>query len=58
VLFRSEWASWSSPERIVVNLHTLERERRGELGGEASPRELVTLFSRVALLAEELGRRS
>ena len=49
-----EWAGWSAPERIVVNVHTLERERRGELGGEASPRELVTLFSRVALLAEEL----
>ena len=49
-----EWAGWSAPERIVVNVHTLGRERRGELGGEASPRELVTLFSRVALLAEEL----
>ena len=49
-----EWSKWSAPERIVVNLHTLDRERRGELGGEASPRELVTLFSRVALLADEL----
>jgi cyclase len=54
----SEWAEWSAPERIVVNVHTLERERHGELGGEASARDLVTLFSRVALLAEELsGRR-
>jgi cyclase len=53
-----EWSKWSAPERIVVNVNTLERERRGELGGEASPRELVTLFSRVALLAEELGERS
>jgi cyclase len=50
-----EWATWSAPERIVINVHTLERERRGELGGEASPRELVTLFSRVALLAAELA---
>jgi glyoxylase-like metal-dependent hydrolase (beta-lactamase superfamily II) len=50
-----EWAAWSAPERIVINVHTLERERRGELGGEASARELVTLFSRVALLARELG---
>jgi glyoxylase-like metal-dependent hydrolase (beta-lactamase superfamily II) len=50
-----EWSRWSAPERIVINVHTLERERRGELGGEASPRELVTLFSRVALLADELG---
>lgn len=49
-----EWATWSAPERIVVNVHTLDRERRGELGGAASPRELVTLFSRVALLAREL----
>lgn len=50
-----EWAEWFGPERIVINVHTLERERRGELGGEPSPRELVTLFSRVALLARELG---
>ena len=50
-----EWSRWSEPERIVINVATLERERRGELGGEASPRDLVTLFSRVALLAEELG---
>jgi glyoxylase-like metal-dependent hydrolase (beta-lactamase superfamily II) len=49
-----EWASWFGPERIVINVHTLDRERRGELGGEASPRDLVTLFSRVALLAREL----
>jgi glyoxylase-like metal-dependent hydrolase (beta-lactamase superfamily II) len=49
-----EWSRWSAPERIVVNVHTLERERRGELGGEASARDLVTLFSRVALLADEL----
>jgi cyclase len=49
-----EWAGWGQPERIVVNVHTLERERHGQLGGEASPRELVTLFSRVALLAREL----
>jgi hypothetical protein len=27
------------------------------LGGEASPRDLVILFSRVALLAEELRER-
>ena len=53
-----EWSKWSAPERIVVNVHTLERERRGELGGEPSPRELVTIFSRVALLAEELGERT
>jgi cyclase len=52
-----EWSRWNAPERIVVNLHTLERERRGELGGEASPRTLVTLFSRVALLARELEAR-
>ena len=52
----TEWASWFAPERIVINLHTLERERRGELGGEASPRELITLFSRVALLARDLSR--
>jgi cyclase len=51
-----EWSKWSAPERVVVNVHTLERERRGELGGEASSRDLITLFSRVALLAEELGR--
>lgn len=49
-----EWAAWGQPERIVVNVHTLERERRGELGGEPSARDLITLFSRVALLAEEL----
>jgi glyoxylase-like metal-dependent hydrolase (beta-lactamase superfamily II) len=53
-----EWSKWSAPERIVINVHTLERERRGELGGEASARELVTIFSRVALLADELGQRS
>jgi cyclase len=51
-----EWSRWNAPERIVINVHTLERERRGELGGEASPRELVNLFSRVALLARELER--
>ena len=49
-----EWSQWSAPERIVINVHTLERERRGELGGEPSARDLVTLFSRVALLADEL----
>ena len=54
----SEWAGWSKPERIVINVHTLERERHGRLGGEASPRELVTLFGRVALLARELKERS
>ena len=53
-----EWSEWGQPERIVINVHTLERERHGELGGEASARDLVTLFSRVALLADELGRRS
>jgi glyoxylase-like metal-dependent hydrolase (beta-lactamase superfamily II) len=52
-----EWSSWSVPERIVINVDTLDRERRGELGGEASPRELITLFSRVALLAGELAER-
>ena len=52
----SEWAQWSAPERIVINVHTLERERRGLLGGEASARDLVTLFSRVALLADEIAR--
>ena len=50
-----EWSHWNAPERIVINVHTLEREREGELGGEASPRELVNLFSRVALLARELN---
>ena len=49
-----EWAGWGQPERIVVNVDTLDRERRGQLGGEPSQRELVTLFSRVALLAREL----
>jgi hypothetical protein len=49
-----EWAEWGQPERIVVNVHTLERERRGQLGGELSPRELVTIFARVALLARDL----
>lgn len=53
-----EWAAWSTPERIVINVHTLYRERRGELGGEPSPRELVTIFSRVALLARELDETS
>ena len=53
----TEWSSWFAPERIVINLHTLERERRGALGGEASPRELITLFSRVALLARGLAYR-
>jgi glyoxylase-like metal-dependent hydrolase (beta-lactamase superfamily II) len=53
-----EWSRWSAPERIVVNVHTLERERRGELGGEASARDLVMLFSRVALLAAELDGRN
>lgn len=53
-----EWASWFGPERIVINVHTLDREHRGELGSEASPRELVTLFSRVALLARELAART
>jgi glyoxylase-like metal-dependent hydrolase (beta-lactamase superfamily II) len=53
-----EWSDWWAPERIVVNVHTLARERRGELGGEPSARDLVTIFSRVALLAEELERRS
>ena len=53
-----EWSAWSQPERIVINVHTLERERRGELGGEASARDLITLFSRVALLAAELDERS
>ena len=54
----TEWASWFAPERIVINLHTLERERRGDLGGEASPRDLITLFSRVALLAREIEEGS
>ena len=49
-----EWAGWGQPERIVVNVDTLERERRGKLGSAPSQRELVTLFSRVALLAREL----
>lgn len=54
----SEWGSWGQPERIVINVDTLDRERRGELGGEESPRDLIVLFSRVALLAEELETRS
>jgi len=53
-----EWSLWNAPERIVVNLVTLDKERRGELGGEASPRELITIFSRVALLARELAEGS
>jgi glyoxylase-like metal-dependent hydrolase (beta-lactamase superfamily II) len=53
-----EWARWAGPERIVINVHTLERERRGELGREASAQELIRLFSRVALLARELRERS
>ena len=53
-----DWASWSAPERIVINVHTLERERRGELRDEPSATELVTVFSRVALLARELEERS
>lgn len=52
-----EWSLWNAPERIVINLETLDKERRGELGGEASPRDLITIFSRVALLARELGAR-
>jgi glyoxylase-like metal-dependent hydrolase (beta-lactamase superfamily II) len=49
-----EWSRWLGPERILVNLVTLDKERRGQLGGEASPRELIATFSRVALLASEL----
>jgi glyoxylase-like metal-dependent hydrolase (beta-lactamase superfamily II) len=49
-----EWSLWSTPERIVINLETLDKERRGELGGEPSTRDMVTIFSRVALLAREL----
>lgn len=50
-----EWAGWFGPERIVINVATLERERRGELGGEPSTRDVVTIFSRVAMLARELN---
>jgi glyoxylase-like metal-dependent hydrolase (beta-lactamase superfamily II) len=51
------WAGWDSPERIVITIATINRHRRGAPSG-VGPRERVTLFAQVAVLAAELGGTS
>jgi cyclase len=48
------FADWLAPERALVNLRTIDANRRG--GGELpGPRELVDAFFRMALLARDRG---
>jgi cyclase len=43
-----------APERVVVNVATIDAHRRGT-AGPAGPRELITAFFRMALLARDLA---
>lgn len=47
---------WLAPERALVSVGTIDAHRRGA-AGPRSPRELVTAFCRMALLARDLERQ-
>ena len=47
------WASWDSPERIVITVATIDRHRRGA-PGPVGARERAKLFAQVASLAAEM----
>ena len=49
----SSWAGWDGPERLVVNLATMDRHRRG-VAGPLGIRERVSLFAQMASLARDL----
>lgn len=46
----SAWADWDAPERIVITIATIARERRGK-SGPVGPRDRAAIFSDVAALA-------
>jgi glyoxylase-like metal-dependent hydrolase (beta-lactamase superfamily II) len=50
------FAGWLGPERILVNLRTIDARRRG-VAKLPGPRELVDAFFRMALLARDLAVR-
>jgi glyoxylase-like metal-dependent hydrolase (beta-lactamase superfamily II) len=50
------FAGWECPERAVINVHTLERHRRG--GSEPKPPAVVRILAQVGALAAELPGRS
>lgn len=45
----AEWAAWDLPERILVNLATIDRERRGRSGPVGTATRLRVLASMAAL---------
>jgi cyclase len=47
------FADWLAPERALVSVSTVDAHRRGT-AGPPGPRELITAFLRMALLAREL----
>ena len=49
------FADWECPERAVINVHTLERHRRG--GSEPKPPAVVRIMAQVGALAAELPGR-
>jgi cyclase len=50
----SGFADWLAPERALISIGTIDAHRRGT-AGPPGPRELVTAFLRMALLARELA---
>jgi glyoxylase-like metal-dependent hydrolase (beta-lactamase superfamily II) len=50
------FAGWECPERAVINVHTLQRLRRG--GAEPKPPAVVRIVAQVGALAAELPGRS
>jgi cyclase len=50
---RRPFATWNSPERIMVNAHTLYRNFQGRTGHPKVP-ELLNIMRKQALLAQEL----
>lgn len=50
----AEWAAWDCPERILVNLATLERHRHGG-STQVGPGTRVRLLAQAAALAARMG---
>jgi cyclase len=50
------FADWLGPERAVVNVGTIDAHRRGNAKAPG-PRELITAFFRMAMLARDLQER-
>lgn len=49
------WASWDSPERVLITVATIDRHRRG-IVRRIGARERAMLFHQLAAVAADLGR--